>query len=181
MFLNGHIYRGKKPVHWSPSSMTALAEAELEYPEGHTSQSVYVAFPVKSVSDAFPLEFKEELASASFAVWTTTPWTMPANAAVAVNEALEYSLVKVVGEVVVGDVADASDDVSDAFNSSDASKFIGKKLVVATGLVAEVAQKLKVTLETITTVTGAQLEGCTYGYVLRVSQIPASLFAHTRR
>ena len=39
MFLNGHIYRGKKPVHWSPSSMTALAEAELEYPEGHVSQS----------------------------------------------------------------------------------------------------------------------------------------------
>ena len=45
MFLNGYIYRGLKPVHWSPSSRTALAEAELEYPEGHISQSIYVALP----------------------------------------------------------------------------------------------------------------------------------------
>lgn len=46
MVLNGHIYRGRKPVHWSPSSGTALAEAELEYPEGHTSRSIYVAMPI---------------------------------------------------------------------------------------------------------------------------------------
>ena len=46
MVLNGHIYRGRKPVHWSPSSRTALAEAELEYPEGHTSRSIYVAMPL---------------------------------------------------------------------------------------------------------------------------------------
>jgi isoleucyl-tRNA synthetase len=45
MVLKGHIYRGLKPVHWSPSSRTALAEAELEYPDGHTSPSVYAAFP----------------------------------------------------------------------------------------------------------------------------------------
>ena len=45
----GHIYRGTKPVHWSPSSQTALAEAELEYPEGHTSRSIYVAMPIESV------------------------------------------------------------------------------------------------------------------------------------
>lgn len=45
----GHIYRGTKPVHWSPSSQTALAEAELEYPEGHTSRSIYVAMPLKTV------------------------------------------------------------------------------------------------------------------------------------
>jgi len=44
----GHIYRGTKPVHWSPSSQTALAEAELEYPEGHTSRSIYVAMPLES-------------------------------------------------------------------------------------------------------------------------------------
>lgn len=46
MVLRGHIYRGRKPVHWSPSSRTALAEAELEYPEGHTSRSIYVAMPL---------------------------------------------------------------------------------------------------------------------------------------
>ena len=46
MVLNGHIYRGRKPVHWSPSSRTALAESELEYPEGHVSPSIYVALPI---------------------------------------------------------------------------------------------------------------------------------------
>ena len=45
----GHIYRGTKPVHWSPSSQTALAEAELEYPDGHTSRSIYVAMPLESI------------------------------------------------------------------------------------------------------------------------------------
>ena len=49
MLLNGHIYRGRKPVHWSPSSRTALAEAELEYPEGHKSRSIYVAMPLSAV------------------------------------------------------------------------------------------------------------------------------------
>lgn len=48
LVLAGHIYRGRKPVHWSPSSGTALAEAELEYPEGHTSRSIYVAVPLVS-------------------------------------------------------------------------------------------------------------------------------------
>ena len=52
MALKGHIYRGLKPVHWSPSSRTALAEAELEYPEGHTSPSIYVAFPVVQIPNA---------------------------------------------------------------------------------------------------------------------------------
>ena len=52
MVLNGHIFRGRKPVHWSPSSRTALAEAELEYPEGHVSQSIYAAFAVSEPSAA---------------------------------------------------------------------------------------------------------------------------------
>ena len=95
MFLNGHIYRGKKPVHWSPSSMTALAEAELEYPEGHVSQSIYVQFPVSDVPESTPSELKALLDGASLAVWTTTPWTMPANAAVAVNAKLDYSVCRV--------------------------------------------------------------------------------------
>ena len=50
MVEKGHIYRGKKPVHWSPSSRTALAEAELEYPENHVSKSVYVGFAVTQPS-----------------------------------------------------------------------------------------------------------------------------------
>lgn len=95
MVLNGHIYRGRKPVHWSPSSRTALAEAELEYPEGHKSKSVYVAFPVATVADGANDELRAALNGAAFAVWTTTPWTMPANMAVAVNADIQYSIVQV--------------------------------------------------------------------------------------
>ncbi len=53
MVLNGHIYRGRKPVHWSPSSQTALAESELEYPEGHVSPSIYVALPIEQIGMSF--------------------------------------------------------------------------------------------------------------------------------
>ena len=56
MVLNGHIYRGRKPVHWSPSSQTALAESELEYPEGHVSPSIYVALPIKQIGNGQPLQ-----------------------------------------------------------------------------------------------------------------------------
>ena len=149
-------------MHWSPSSRTALAEAELEYPEGHTSRSIYVAMPLQAVGAcALPAcclhaassaklcavdwqvgglsasalaaaaagrcqpacqsataaavtthlttmswvwgpagpnvseAAAAALESAHFGIWTTTPWTIPANLAVAVNDALEYSVVEV--------------------------------------------------------------------------------------
>ena len=151
MFLNGHVYRGKKPVHWSPSSMTALAEAELEYPEGHVSQSVYVAFPLVSgsIPAGFPAEHASVLeAGASLAVWTTTPWTMPANAAVAVNDKLDYSFVEVTGTAGDGE--------------KESSRMVGKTLVVAQGLVAEVAKTWGLTLETVCTVPGSALVGFEY-------------------
>ena len=91
MVLNGHIFRGRKPVHWSPSSRTALAEAELEYPEDHVSKSIYAAFAVSQPSAALaPLVDGSEV---RVAIWTTTPWTIPANLAVAVNGKLEYAVV----------------------------------------------------------------------------------------
>lgn len=93
MFKKGFIFRGRKPVHWSPSSKTALAEAELEYPEGHISKSIYVAFEVTSPADAIK-EFHSEADPIKVAIWTTTPWTMPANMAVAVNTDLSYSVVE---------------------------------------------------------------------------------------
>ena len=104
MVLKGHIYRGLKPVHWSPSSRTALAEAELEYPDGHTSPSVYAAFPAvelpAALRDALSREGIELPADPGalgellqVAIWTTTPWTLPANLAVSVNERLDYALV----------------------------------------------------------------------------------------
>jgi isoleucyl-tRNA synthetase len=92
MFQRGFIFRGRKPVHWSPSSQTALAEAELEYPENHVSKSIYVALEVVEPSQAIR-EYHSEGSPIKVAVWTTTPWTMPANLAVAVNPELSYSVV----------------------------------------------------------------------------------------
>ena len=80
----GFVYRGKKPVYWSIPCRTALAEAEVEYND-HVSQSVYVKFPLVGYSNT------------SVVIWTTTPWTLPANLAVAYNSTFSYSLV-VVGE-----------------------------------------------------------------------------------
>ncbi|KXZ48070.1 hypothetical protein GPECTOR_30g165 [Gonium pectorale] len=85
---------GLKPVHWSPSSRTALAEAELEYPEGHRSTSVYVAMPLTGVGAKASPQLAEALQGAGFAIWTTTPWTIPANLAVAINDQLEYCVVE---------------------------------------------------------------------------------------
>jgi isoleucyl-tRNA synthetase len=93
MVLKGYIYRGLKPVHWSPSSKTALAEAELEYPEGHVSRSIFAAFKVTHIADtakAILEPFQDDLA---VAIWTTTPWTIPGNLAVAVNPELSYAIV----------------------------------------------------------------------------------------
>lgn len=95
MVIKGHVYRGRKPVHWSPSSRTALAEAELEYPEGHKSRSIYVSMPVTSAAEGADADLAAALEGAAFAVWTTTPWTIPANLAVAVNDRLQYSIVQV--------------------------------------------------------------------------------------
>ena len=78
----GFVYRGKKPVYWSIPCRTALAEAEVEY-QDHVSQSVYVKFPVVDRPGTFIL------------IWTTTPWTLPANLAVAYNSTFSYSLVRV--------------------------------------------------------------------------------------
>jgi isoleucyl-tRNA synthetase len=78
----GFVYRGKKPVYWSIPCRTALAEAEVEYKE-HVSQSVYVKFPVLGKPHT------------SIVIWTTTPWTLPANLAVAYNSTFDYSLVRV--------------------------------------------------------------------------------------
>ncbi|KAJ9521483.1 hypothetical protein QJQ45_008884 [Haematococcus lacustris] len=153
MFLNGHIYRGRKPVHWSPSSRTALAEAELEYPEGHKSRSIYVAMPMEAVGPNVDPEDAEHLKGAAFAIWTTTPWTIPANLAVAVNGQLEYSLVAVQGEDTVG--------------------WSCKKLVVASDLVPKLQDKLGVQLLVLARLPGASLEGCTYRHPLfeRVSPL----------
>ena len=84
----GFVYRGKKPVYWSIPCRTALAEAEVEYAD-HVSQSVFVKFPVVGQDKTF------------IVIWTTTPWTLPANLAVAFSEKLQYVKVVVAGETYI--------------------------------------------------------------------------------
>jgi isoleucyl-tRNA synthetase len=86
----GYIYRGKKPVYWCANCETALAEAEVEY-SNHTSHSVYVKFPVKKLGK--DKETKLQLPTFVL-IWTTTPWTLPANVAVAFHPEYEYAWVK---------------------------------------------------------------------------------------
>jgi isoleucyl-tRNA synthetase len=151
MFLKGFIYRGLKPVYWSPSSRTALAEAELEYPEGHISNSMYAAFEVLNLSPELQSPFDSFLGELGVAIWTTTPWTIPGNLAVAVNADLVYSVVEV-GE-------------------HNPTKF--KYLLVAKDLVEPLAEKFGTTLTIKGSTMGRLLEHCTYRNPLfdRISEI----------
>ena len=95
---SGALYRQKKPVYWCASCVTALAEAEVEY-EDHTSASIYVKFPVKDPKGVFPVD---PTIGTHFVIWTTTPWTLPANQAIAVHPKFIYRLVKTPqGELVI--------------------------------------------------------------------------------
>ncbi len=94
---SGGVYRGRKPVHWCARCRTALAEAEVDYDE-HGSTSVYVAFEV--IEPAGVLAEHAELRPA-VAIWTTTPWTLPANQAIAVHPDFEYVLVETEGRPVI--------------------------------------------------------------------------------
>ncbi|MEM9809479.1 MAG: class I tRNA ligase family protein, partial [Cyanobacteria bacterium P01_D01_bin.56] len=142
MVHKGYIYRGLKSVHWSPSSQTALAEAELEYPEGHTSPSIYVGFPIVSASDAAKDALAPYMEGLGVAIWTTTPWTIPANVAVAVNSELTYTVVEV------------------------ASGEPYRYLIVGKDLIDTLAASFDTELTAKVDITGADLAGCTYHHPL---------------
>ena len=156
MVLAGHIYRGLKPVHWSPSSRTALAEAELEYPDGHSSPSVFAAFPAVELPSGLASTLEQAglppaQATAdgglAVAIWTTTPWTLPANLAVSVNERLEYAICAIEAQ---GD------------NPAPAASH----LVVAAELRESLETSLGLTLKPLVNVKGASLEGLQYRHPL---------------
>jgi isoleucyl-tRNA synthetase len=90
---NGTLYRGSKPVMWSVVEKTALAEAEVEY-EDYTSDTVWVKFPVSFVVRSGPT-MRPELLRASIVIWTTTPWTLPGNRAIAYSSRIQYGLYEV--------------------------------------------------------------------------------------
>ncbi|YAI82445.1 MAG: isoleucine--tRNA ligase [cyanobacterium endosymbiont of Rhopalodia sterrenbergii] len=143
MALKGYIYRGLKPVHWSPSSRTALAEAELEYPEGHISQSVFAAFPVTKSSKVAQEILSPFLYNLGVAIWTTTPWTLPGNLAVSINPDLTYAVVEL---------------------TSPLCNY--QYLIVAADLVERLSETFKTFLKVKTTLQGKALEHTVYRHPL---------------
>ena len=139
--LNGALYRGLRPVMWSTVEKTALAEAEVEYHD-HTSTTIFVRFPL--------LDGPGDLAGASVAIWTTTPWTMPGNRAVAYGEAIDYALVRVDG-VAEGSLARP-----------------GERLLVALALLPQVCAETGIaTHHVLRVLPGADLAGLVCAHPLR--------------
>ncbi|KAJ2738352.1 isoleucine-tRNA ligase [Coemansia sp. Cherry 401B] len=141
MVERGYIYRQNKPVYWSPSSHTALAEAELEYNDKHVSTSVYVKMPLTSESAA---KLGATTGDVSALIWTTTPWTLPANRAIAVRHDLEYVLARVV--------------------EGGGSSAAGYQLLVGKDRLAAIAELLPEgsSIAELGTFAGKQLEGLEY-------------------
>jgi isoleucyl-tRNA synthetase len=140
---NGLLYRGSKPVMWSVVEKTALAEAEVEY-EDYTSDTVWVKFPVKEfnssiqhtrnrtrfLSESIPeldSEWSNKLKDTSVVIWTTTPWTLPANRAISFSDRIEYSLFR----------------ITDAPKDNWAQ--VGQKFILAEKLAKQVFDAAKVT------------------------------------
>ncbi len=134
LIKRGNVYQSKKPVQWSYGAQTALAEAEVEYMD-KKSISLYVEFPLKT--DKFGVDV-------SMAIWTTTPWTLPANLALAVHERIEYVVGKFEKTVKKG----------------DEEVLVSKNLVIAKDLLEAIETKTGFALkETIAEVKGDAFEG----------------------
>ncbi|GAC1344973.1 MAG: isoleucine--tRNA ligase [Acetobacteraceae bacterium] len=140
--MSGALYRGLRPVMWSPVERTALAEAEIEYHD-RTSDTVFVRFPVVT-------PHPDALAGASVVIWTTTTWTLPGNRAIAYGPEIEYALLRVDG-VAEGSLAR-----------------VGERLLVALALVPQVLAAAAVTTHHLEHVyTGAELAATVCAHPLR--------------
>ena len=144
LLMNGSLYQGSKPVMWSPVEKTALAEAEVEYHD-HTSHTIWVRFPVATSQGIWATR-----KSASVVIWTTTPWTIPQNRAVAYNPAIAYGLYQ------VGAVAE------------NATAKPGELLVLADALAESVKQAARIeALTRVGDVAAADMEGVVLSHPFR--------------
>ncbi|PLW36893.1 hypothetical protein PCASD_10185 [Puccinia coronata f. sp. avenae] len=156
MVKNKLISRHRKPVHFSPSSGTAIAEAEIEYRDDHLSRSVYAAFDIVHSSPALKaiieeLDFTPRL---RLVVWTTTPWTLVANQAVVISKLARYSLVKLL----------SSDDSTD----TEVLIFATDRLAALNDLLSDASLKLEIIGE----LSGEELESSTYRHDFNPSVLP---------
>ena len=140
--LNGSLYQGVRPVLWSVVEKTALAEAEVEYHD-HKSATVWVKFPVIHAPESL-------WADSSIVIWTTTPWTMPGNRAVAVGAEIEYGLYEVEGV------------------EEGAGAVMGERLWLAIALAEATFQKARITdWRLLDKALGSRLAECTLAHPLR--------------
>ncbi len=142
--LNGSLYRGLRPVMWSPVEKTALAEAEIEYHD-HVSTTIFVAFPF--VKDPTP---KYLLENVSAVIWSTTPWTIPANRAIAYNKDITYQIISVKAVC------------------EDSKVSVGASFLIAKDLMASFCEQVGITeFKQEATVEGKALEGAIVAHPLR--------------
>ena len=139
--MNGGLYKGSKAVLWSVVEKTALAEAEIEYHD-HTSDTVHVRFPVLKSKGG-------KLDGAAVVIWTTTPWTMPGNRAVAYGPEIAYALV----------------EVTEAAEGSRA--VVGEKIVVSRDLLPAISAEAKFVGRVLADVAASDLEGAVLAHPLR--------------
>ncbi len=140
--LDGSLFRGSRPVMWSVVEKTALAEAEIEYHD-HTSKTAWVRFPLAKPP-------RPDLAGAAVIIWTTTPWTIPGNRAVAYGEEVDYALI----------------EATDAGEAKWARR--GEKFVVAAKLVEAVQKAARIAaVKTLATFKGEALAGAVASHPLR--------------
>jgi len=128
--IDGSLYQGFKPVLWSTVEKTALADAEVEYMD-YTSNTIYAAFKVKETS-------KEFLKDTSIIIWTTTPWTIPANKALAFNNNIDYSLLEI----------------------EELENFKERKIIVAKNLINDITKQCEIkNFKEIKTFKGSEFKG----------------------
>ena len=135
MATKGLIYRKFKPVYWSPASQSALAEAELEYRDDHVSTAAFVKYPLVTASASFENRMKFPLSAVSAVIWTTTPWTLPANRAIGFNREIDYTIAESPSQGL---------------------------LLIASSRVSEVEHHLNENLSTLVSIDGEDLSSISY-------------------
>ncbi|TDG50256.1 hypothetical protein AWZ03_003161 [Drosophila navojoa] len=148
LYERGLVYRDLKPVYWSPSSKTALAEAELEYDPKFVSPSVYLRFVLNGLPVAEAAQGKQIFAL----VWTTTPWTLPSNQAICYNSSLEYVLVKLLDR-----------DPNDLY-------------LMASALIADFENSTQLKCEVVQRLPGSALKDCNYQHPIDTTQGKLAFF-----
>lgn len=121
---NNHIYHGSKPVHWCIESESALAEAEVEYKD-LVSDAVDILFKISDQNKFKKVFSLEDLQGDIFCcIWTTTPWTLPANQAIAIGDNIDYVLVKIKSKYVI-----IAEDLVDSFFAKDPDEIVPKDFI----------------------------------------------------